>query len=83
MATVKNLDRLAFAVGLGGLLSALLIGVAASLLQRDWRGPAFLLFAGAQVAAIVLGLLSRHAPLGKAAAITSSVLLVASLLTVA
>jgi hypothetical protein len=83
MPHVKNLDRLAFTIGLGGVLLAIATALAGSLLHHDWRAPAFLLFAAAQIAAIVLGFLSKNAPLGKAAAITSTLLLAASLLTLA
>ena len=79
MSNESNLGRIALYIGLGGLLLAVLVGVLGRLIERDLRGPAFLLFAGAQVAAIVLGLMSKHTPLGKAAAITSSVLLIGSL----
>jgi len=83
MTNGKNLDKLALFVGLGGLLLAVLVGVIGRLVERDLRGPAFLLFAGTQVAAIALGLMSRHTVMGKAAAIISSILLVGSLATVA
>ena len=83
MSNAKNLGRIALYIGLVGLLLAVFVGMLGRLIERDLRGLAFLVFVGAQVAAIVLGLMARNTPFGKAAAITSSALLIGSLTMVA
>lgn len=79
----KNLDRLALAIGLGGVLAAALFAIIGSLLGQDFVMIGFGVFAAAQIAAIILGIITRASVLGRAAAITSSILLVASTLFLA
>lgn len=79
----KNLDRLALAIGLSGVLVAVLIAAAGKLLGHDFAMPGFGVFAAAQVAAIVLGFITRTSLIGRAAAITSSILLVGGVLFIA
>jgi len=79
----KGHGALALGLSLGGLVLAVLIGVVAGLVGRNMDVmPAYLLFLGFQIAAFVLGIISRQEALGKAAYITSAVLAVASLLLV-
>jgi len=78
-----NLDRLALAIGLGGVLVAVVIAMIGQLLGHNFVMPGFGVFAAAQVAAIVLGVITRASLIGRAAAITSGILLVASVLFVA
>jgi len=78
-----NLDRIALAIGLGGVLVAALIAIVGKLLGHDFAMIAFGVFAAAQIAAIVLGIITRTSLIGRSAAITSSILLVGSVLFVA
>ena len=71
---MKQYGAIALALGLGGLLLAVAIGMIAHLLGQDARTPAYLVFLGFQVAGFVLGIVSRQEALGKAAYITSAVL---------
>lgn len=79
----SHLDRLALAIGLGGLILGVLIAMTGSLLGHNFTMLGFGVFAAAQVAAIVLGLITRASIVGRAAAITSSILLAGSTLLVA
>lgn len=79
----KEYGALALGLSLGGLVIAALIGVVAGLLDHNVGMAAYLVFLGFQVAAFVLGILSRQAILGKTAYITSAVLAVTSILFVA
>ncbi len=74
----SNYGKLALALCLGGTVLAVLIGLAARLLGYDARMWAYLLFASFQVAAIVIGWRFRWEYLGRASAITASILLVLS-----
>lgn len=70
---------IALALSLGGVVLPLTIGVLARLVGYRADMPAYLIFCAFQVAAIVLGLMARRTPLGKAAAITAAVLAAGSL----
>ena len=70
--------KLALALCLGGATLALLIGLGARAMGYDVRTWAFALFAAFQIAAIVIGWSYRHEPLGRASAITASILLLLS-----
>jgi hypothetical protein len=76
----KSLDKLALILGLGGVLLAVIIAILGMILDRNLTMTAYGVFVTFQIAAIVLGILTRAKPLGKTAAITSSVLLAGSLL---
>ena len=82
-ATTTDLDRIALAIGLGGVPVAVLIAISGKLLGHDFAMIAFGVFAAAQVASIVLGVMTRASLIGRCAAITSSILLAGSMLFVA
>lgn len=64
----KGYGALALGLSLGGLVLAVLIGMVAGLLGHNADAmPAYLVFLGFQVAAFVLGIVSRQEALGKAA----------------
>jgi len=71
--------KLALMLTLGGVVIAVVIGVLARLTEHNADTSAYLIFLAFQVAAIVLGLITRKSPLGKAAAITAAVLSVGTL----
>ena len=71
-----KLGKLALTLSLGGVVLGVGIGMLARLVGQKADMPAFLIFTAVQVAAIVLGLIVRRTPLGKAAAITGAVLAV-------
>ncbi len=73
-----NCGRLALAICLGGVVLAVLIGLAARLFGYDACMWAYLVFASFQIAAIVIGYRARRDPLGRASAITASILFVLS-----
>jgi hypothetical protein len=75
-------DQLALGVCLGGIVLGVLIGLLGRLVGLNFFGAGYTVFAAFQVVAIVLGVLCRESTIGKATAIASSVLLVASLLFV-
>jgi membrane protein implicated in regulation of membrane protease activity len=77
-ANASNYGKLALALCLGGTVLAVLIGLVARALGYDARMWAYLLFAAFQVAAIVIGWRFRREHLGRASAITASILLVLS-----
>lgn len=79
-STLKHLDRLALTIGLGGVVLAALIAMLGIMLGYEFRMIAFGVFSAAQVGAIVLGIMTRASLIGRAAAITSSILLVCSVL---
>jgi len=78
-----NLGKLALAVCLGGTLLAVAIGLAEPLIGKDAPIWAFLLFVAFQVAALVLGIITRAQPLGRASAIVSAIFLLIALAIVA
>ena len=71
---MKRYGKLALVLCLGGLILAVAIGVSARLMNYNADVPAYLIFLGFQVAAFVVGILSRREPLGKAAFLTSAIL---------
>jgi hypothetical protein len=75
----SKLGKLALLLSLGGVVLAVVIGMLARLTGHNADIPSYLVFLAFQVAAIVLGLVTRKKPLGKAAAITAGVLAVGSL----
>ena len=64
----------ALGLSIGGMVLAILIVMVAKLLGYQASMPAYLVFFGFQIAAFVMGLISRKEPLGKTAYITSAVL---------
>jgi len=70
--------RLALTLCLGGLVLAVAIGMVARLLHHHADMPAYLIFLGFQIAAFVLGMVSRQDALGRTAAIASGILAVGS-----
>ena len=73
------LDRLALALSLGGVVLGVLIAMVGRLIEKDFAMHGYGVFVAFSVAAIVLGIIMRASPVGKAALITSSILLVGSL----
>ena len=82
MTDIKGIpmDKLALAVCLGGVLLALAVAMVGKILDHNFTMIAYGIFVAFQVAALVLGILTRARPMGKTAAFTSGVLLVGSLL---
>ena len=79
----NSYDKLALSFASGGVLLAILVAMVGRMLGHDFAMMAYGIFAAFQVAAIVLGIITRESPIGKTAAITSDVLLIGSLLVVA
>ena len=79
----RSLDKLALALGLGGVVLAILVAMIGRMLGHDFSMMAYGIFIAFQIAAIVLGIITRGTPIGKTAAITSSVLLVGSVMFLA
>ncbi len=79
----QRYGELALAVGLGGVVLAVVIGLMARRSGQNADVPAYLVFFSFQVAAIVLGIIAGRTPLGKAAVIAAVVLTVGSLNLVA
>lgn len=75
----RRYGGVALGVSLGGLVVAFAIGMIASVLGYQSGMPAYLVFAGCQAAAFVLGLISWKEPFGKASCITSALLAVGSI----
>lgn len=73
------LDRVALALSLSGVILGVIIAMVGRLLNEDFAMHAYGVFVAFSVAAIVLGILTRTSTIGKAAWITSSILLVGSL----
>ena len=71
--------KLALMLTLGGVVIAIVIGMLVRLTGHNADTSAYLIFLSFQVAAIVLGLITRRTPLGKAAAITAGLLSVGTL----
>ena len=74
------MDKLALTLCLGGVLLAVIIAILGKILGQNLTMIAYGVFVAFQIAALVLGIVTRAKPLGKTAAIASSVLLVGSLL---
>jgi len=82
-AKESHLDKLALALCLGGVVLAASIAALGALLNQDFTKIAYGIFVAFELAAFVLGIITRATPLGKAAAITSFMLLAVSILTLA
>jgi hypothetical protein len=76
------MDKLALVLCLGGVLVAAAVAMLGKSLNRDFVMIAYSIFVTFQVAALVLGVVTRATPLGKTAAITAGVLLVGSFVVV-
>lgn len=74
----SKFGKLALALSLGGVILAVATGMLARLAGDRADLSAYVIFLAFQVAAIVLGLMARRHPLGKAAAITAAVLAIGS-----
>jgi high-affinity Fe2+/Pb2+ permease len=70
-----KLGKLALTLSLGGVVGAVAIGMFARWVGQNADQASFLIFAAFQIAAIVLGLVSRRTPLGRASAITATIML--------
>ena len=68
----KRLGVIALSLCLGGLFLGALIEVLAEALGHNANKPAHLITFGSQVAAFVLGILSRQTAMGKAAYISAA-----------
>ncbi len=79
----QRYGELALALSLGGVVLAVVIGLLAEHWDQNADRPACMIFFSFQVAALVLGIIARRMPLGKAAAITATVLMVGSMTLVA
>jgi hypothetical protein len=71
-------DRLALTLTFASVILGVLIWMVGNIFVHDFVMHGYVTFVGLSVAAIVLGIVTRSSPLGKTAAITSSVLLVGS-----
>jgi len=80
MTDALYLGPISLCISLAGVMLAVSIGMTGQFLDRNWTMYGYGVFAAAQIAAIVLGLMS-HERLGRATAAVASVLLVASLAT--
>lgn len=74
-----QLDRLALTLTLAGVVLGVLIGLLGRIFHQNFVMHGYGTFVGFSIAAIVLGIITRSSPLGKTAAITSSLLLIGSL----
>lgn len=74
----KSLDKLALGICISGVILAVVIAVLGRVLNQDYTMIAYAAFAGLEVIALVLGVVSRAEPLGKASLIASGILLVGS-----
>jgi hypothetical protein len=74
------IGKLAMGVCLSGTLLAIAIGLAARLIGEHAPYWACLLFVAFEVTALVLGIIGRKEPLGRASAIASGALLLLALL---
>ncbi len=72
-------DRLALTLTLASVVLGVLIWMVGSIFGQNFVMHGYGTFVGLSVAAIVLGIVTRSSPLGKTAAVTSSVLLVGSI----
>ncbi len=71
-------DRLALTLTFASVILGVLIWMVGNIFDQNFVMHGYVTFVGLSVAAIVLGIVTRSSPLGKTAAITSSVLLVGS-----
>lgn len=78
--TPKSMDKIALGLCLGGVVLAIVAAMVGRLLDHNFTMMAYGVFVAFQIAALVLGIVTRTSPLGKAAAITSGILLVGSFL---
>ncbi len=76
----NSMDRLGLALCLGGVLVAAFVAILGKTLDQNFTMIAYGIFVAFQVAAFVLGVVTRAKPLGKTAAITSAALFMGSLL---
>ena len=74
-----SMDKAALALCLGGVLVAIAMAMIGRILGHNFSMMAYGIFISFQIAALVLGIVTRSQPLGKTAAITSGVLLMGSL----
>lgn len=77
------MDKLAFALCLGGVVLAVIIAMTGKMLHQNFAMQAHLVFVAFQIAALALGIQSRASKLGKTALITASLLLIGSLTVIA
>ena len=77
--TTFPLDRLALGLSLAGVVLGVLIAIVGRLNAQDFAMHGYGVFVAFSVAAIVLGIIARGSPLGMAALITSSILLIGSI----
>jgi hypothetical protein len=77
--TPNSMAKLAFGLCLGGVILAVAVTIVTKSLGGDGTLMAYCIFAAFQIAALVLGVVTRANPLGKTAAISSAMLLVGSL----
>ena len=70
-----QLDRVALAVSLLGVVLGVIIATVGRLLNEDFATHGYGVFVAFSVAAIVLGILTRTSTIGKPAWITSSILI--------
>jgi len=76
----KSLGQIALAICLSGILIAAGIAIFGRIFDENFAMIAYGVFVVFELAALVLGIISRAQPLGRTASITSGVLLVGSLL---
>jgi len=72
------LNRLALSLTLAGVLLGVLIAMVGRAYEHNFTMHGYGVFVAFSLAAIVLGIVTRSSPLGKTAAIASSILLVGS-----
>lgn len=77
--TFLPLDRLALLLTLSGVVLGVLIAMVGRMIEENFAMHGYGVFVACSIAAIVLGIITRTSPIGKAALITSSILLVGSL----
>ena len=77
-ANQTSMDKVALALCLGGVVVAVAVAMIGSILDLHFTKMAYVIFVAFQIAALVLGIVTRSRPLGKSAAITSGVLLIGS-----
>ncbi len=71
-----SLDKLALSLCIGGVIAAVAVALTGELLGHNFRMTAYCIFVAFQIAALVLGIITRATPLGKAALITAGTLLI-------
>lgn len=80
MTNEKKMARIALLMTVGGVLAWVVIALAGNIMGRNWVMPGYLVFAAAELTAIVLGLMSKDS-LGRGSAIAAGCLVVGSLAT--